>query len=186
MKDPFSWFEQQFAKQQQQQQSSQQQQQRQQGYQGYQQQRRQQQQQFGGSRATSGSPGDPMGYYNTLGVKPGCSTQEIQAAFRGLALQHHPDRYSSAADKETATKKFQVSTRAMGWTGPACRLCADKRAANKAGSVVISGVGPQPGRETVCMLHAGRQAGRMRGCKAPGHPEHWPSWGLAKQPPGRG
>jgi hypothetical protein len=106
MRDPFSWFEKHFAKQQQQQQ------------QGYQQQFRQQQQrqqQYGGGSRTSstagstGSRGDPLGYYNTLGVKPGCSTQEVQAAFRGLALKHHPDRYSSAADKTGATKKFQVT-----------------------------------------------------------------------------
>jgi DnaJ-domain-containing protein 1 len=107
MRDPFSWFEQQFAKQQQQQQQQQ----------GYQQRSRQQQQQQqswqqlfgGGGGPTAGPRGDSLGYYSTLGVKPGCSTQEIQSAFRGLALKHHPDRYSSAADKEKATKKFQVS-----------------------------------------------------------------------------
>jgi hypothetical protein len=104
MRDPFSWFEKHFAKQQQQQQ-----------HQGYQQQFRQQQQQYGGGSRTSstagstGSRGDPLGYYNTLGIKPGCSTQEVQAAFRGLALKHHPDRYSSPTDKSAATKKFQVS-----------------------------------------------------------------------------
>lgn len=102
MRDPFSWFEQQFAKQQQQQS------QQRQGYQGYQQQR--QQQQFGGSR-TSSSSRDPLGYYTTLGIKPGCSTQEVQAAFRGLALKHHPDRYSTDTDKQQATKKFQVGER---------------------------------------------------------------------------
>jgi hypothetical protein len=107
MRDPFSWFEQQFAKQQQQQ-----------GYQGYQQRSRGQQQQqqswqqqFGdGGGATAGPRSDPLGYYSTLGVKQGCSTQEVQAAFRGLALKHHPDRYSSAADKDKATKKFQVNS----------------------------------------------------------------------------
>jgi hypothetical protein len=113
MRDPFSWFEQQFAKQQRQQSQSQQ-------SQGYQQQYRQQQQQrqqsqYGGSSGSNRaggagfSRGDPLGYYNTLGIKPGCSTQEVQAAFRGLALKHHPDRYSSDADKKQATAKFQVS-----------------------------------------------------------------------------
>lgn len=118
MRDPFSWFEQQFAKQQRQQSQSQQQ------SQGYQQQYRQQQQrqqsQYGGGSssragATAFSRGDPLGYYSTLGIKPGCSTQEVQAAFRGLALKHHPDRYSSEADKKQATKKFQVSC--DGWAG---------------------------------------------------------------------
>jgi hypothetical protein len=32
----------------------------------------------------------------------------VQAAFRGLALQHHPDRYTAAEDKTRATKRFQV------------------------------------------------------------------------------
>lgn len=113
MRDPFSWFEQ-FA-----QQTRQQQQQG--GYQQQYRQQQQQQQQYGGgssrTRAGGGSSsgfggggvrGDPLGYYNTLGIKPGCSTQEVQAAFRGLALKHHPDRYTSAADKTQATKKFQV------------------------------------------------------------------------------
>jgi hypothetical protein len=113
MRDPFSWFEQQFAKQQQQSQQ-------QQGYQGYQRQQQQQQQrqqQYGGSRASSSSfsRGDPLGYYNTLGIKPGCSTQEVQAAFRGLALKHHPDRYSTDVDKQQATKKFQVGAMLGGW-----------------------------------------------------------------------
>eukprot|EP00775_Hariotina_reticulata_P011546 gene11546-11689_t len=39
-------------------------------------------------------------------------TQEVQAAFRGLALQHHPDRYSTAEDKARATKRFQGITEA--------------------------------------------------------------------------
>lgn len=114
MRDPFSWFEKHFAQQQQQQfwQQFQQQAGRQQ-----QQQYQQQQQQYGGGRpggtaAGAGPRNDPLGYYQTLGVKPGCSTQEVQAAFRGLALQHHPDRYSSPADKERATKKFQGITEA--------------------------------------------------------------------------
>eukprot|EP00879_Flechtneria_rotunda_P028299 GHRR01030398.1.p1 GENE.GHRR01030398.1~~GHRR01030398.1.p1 ORF type:complete len:445 (+),score=149.96 GHRR01030398.1:808-2142(+) len=114
IQDPFSWFERQFAKQQRGE-------------------RRQQQQQMGGSsraragpgygggggysRSTAGAaPGydsrDPKGYYKTLGVNPGASSQEVQAAFRGLALQHHPDKYSTPADKERATKRFQVITEA--------------------------------------------------------------------------
>lgn len=57
-------------------------------------------------------PSDPLGYYARLGVKPGASTSEIQAAFRGLALQHHPDRYTAADEKTSATKRFQQITEA--------------------------------------------------------------------------
>jgi hypothetical protein len=110
MRDPLSFFEK-FARQQQQQQQQQrfQQQQQQQQYRG--------RGGYGGSSGSSGGgsgggmggpPGDPRGYYTTLGVKRGASTQEVQAAFRGLALQHHPDRYSSEADKAKATVRFQV------------------------------------------------------------------------------
>ena len=43
---------------------------------------------------------------------PGSSALQIQAAFRGLALKHHPDRYSSEADKKAATTRFQGITAA--------------------------------------------------------------------------
>ncbi len=45
-----------------------------------------------GQGASAGRRGDPLGYYETLGLEPGCSKQEVQAAFRGLALKVHPDR----------------------------------------------------------------------------------------------
>jgi DnaJ-class molecular chaperone len=119
-RDPFSFFEREFARQQ----------------------ARQQQQQQGSSRGGGGytgsstnsgygsarggysdsrsspggaagvPPGDPLGYYRTLGVKSSATSQEIQAAFRGLALQHHPDRYSGDKEKAEATKKFQKVTEA--------------------------------------------------------------------------
>jgi hypothetical protein len=106
MRDPFSWFEK-FAQQQQQSRQGQWQGQRQQQHQS-----RQQRSQGGGSgragsNTASGPPGDPRGFYAALGLQRGCSTQEVQAAFRGLALQHHPDR-AAAQDKERATKQFQV------------------------------------------------------------------------------
>jgi len=43
-----------------------------------------------GSSSSSGRaapPGDPMGYYNVLGVSKDASVQEIQSAFRGLAMK---------------------------------------------------------------------------------------------------
>jgi len=48
----------------------------------------------GGGAAPGGtaSSTDPKGYYALLGVSPGASTEDIQAAFRAAALKHHPDR----------------------------------------------------------------------------------------------
>jgi len=113
LRDPFSWFERQFARQQQ----RQQQQQQQYRSTGGQQQQQQYQQRPGGgyssSRAAPGAAaGDPLGYYSRLGVKPGATPQEVQAAFRGLALKHHPDRYADATAKAEATKRFQGITEA--------------------------------------------------------------------------
>jgi hypothetical protein len=40
-----------------------------------------------GARSTAGPPGDPQGYYAALGIPTNASTQEIQSAFRGLAMK---------------------------------------------------------------------------------------------------
>ncbi|KAI9312443.1 hypothetical protein BX666DRAFT_2031175 [Dichotomocladium elegans] len=54
------------------------------------------------------APGmDPKGYYRALGVSPKASTADIQSAFRGLAMKHHPDRYSDPDDKKKATAEFK-------------------------------------------------------------------------------
>jgi len=45
------------------------------------------------------------GYYEVMGIQPGASKQELQAAYRGLALKHHPDRVPEA-QKAQASKKF--------------------------------------------------------------------------------
>ncbi|KAF9428499.1 hypothetical protein BGZ94_002169 [Podila epigama] len=74
---------------------------------------------YGGSRSssssssgTSGPPGDALGYYATLGVSKNASVQEIQSAFRGLAMKWHPDRFSTPEEKATGKKKFQEITAA--------------------------------------------------------------------------
>ncbi|KAK9906709.1 hypothetical protein WJX75_006533 [Coccomyxa subellipsoidea] len=60
---------------------------------------------FSGSSRT-GSARDPLGYYQLMGLEPGCSKQEIQAAFRGLAMKWHPDKVDDK-DKDTASRRFQ-------------------------------------------------------------------------------
>ncbi|KAG0232543.1 hypothetical protein BGX31_005124 [Mortierella sp. GBA43] len=65
-----------------------------------------------GARSTSGPPGDPQGYYAALGVPTNASTQEIQSAFRGLAMKWHPDRFSTTEEKAKGKKKFQEITAA--------------------------------------------------------------------------
>ncbi|KAI8603326.1 hypothetical protein EDD21DRAFT_369420 [Dissophora ornata] len=69
-----------------------------------------------GSRSSSseryGPPSDPQGYYATLGVSKSSSVQEIQSAFRGLAMKWHPDRFNTPEDKAKGKKKFQEITAA--------------------------------------------------------------------------
>lgn len=65
----------------------------------------------GSAGGGGGAPGDPLGYYRALGVKPTATTAEIAEAFRGLALKHHPDR-AADKDKEAATRAFQRVTEA--------------------------------------------------------------------------
>ena len=46
------------------------------------------------------------GYYALMGVQTNASKQEIQAAYRGLVMKHHPDRNPEAQKKEAA-RMFQ-------------------------------------------------------------------------------
>ncbi|ORZ22973.1 hypothetical protein BCR42DRAFT_446713 [Absidia repens] len=63
------------------------------------------------SRASSGN-NDPKGYYAALNVPPNASKADIQGAFRGLAMKHHPDRFSDPKEKHQAKEKFQVISNA--------------------------------------------------------------------------
>lgn len=47
--------------------------------------------------------------YKVLGVSPSASNDEVKAAFRKMALKHHPDRVATLGDdvKKSAERKFQ-------------------------------------------------------------------------------
>ncbi|EFJ31790.1 hypothetical protein SELMODRAFT_408008 [Selaginella moellendorffii] len=59
-----------------------------------------------------GSNPDPKGYYARLGLQPGASESEIKAAFRALALKHHPDRHQDPGNKAKAKANFVRITEA--------------------------------------------------------------------------
>jgi tetratricopeptide (TPR) repeat protein len=50
--------------------------------------------------------------YDTLGLEQDATNNEIRAAFRKLALVHHPDRFSGN-ERDAAEKKFQGMTEAF-------------------------------------------------------------------------
>ncbi|KAG2441760.1 hypothetical protein HXX76_003373 [Chlamydomonas incerta] len=53
-------------------------------------------------------------HWRTLGVAPGATQEDIKAAFRKLALQHHPDRHAGAspAQQEQSASRFKAITEA--------------------------------------------------------------------------
>lgn len=53
------------------------------------------------------------GLYDLLGVSPNSTQQEIQKAFRKLALKWHPDRVQDPAKKKEAEQKFQTMSEAF-------------------------------------------------------------------------
>lgn len=46
-----------------------------------------------------------MSHYETLGVEPDATAEEIKRAYRKAALEHHPDRNQD--DPEAATVRFK-------------------------------------------------------------------------------
>jgi len=61
--------------------------------------------QTGGTKNQEGRPQNP---YAVLGVKPGASQEEIQAAYRELVQKYHPDKVSHLGEEfqEMAQQKF--------------------------------------------------------------------------------
>jgi WD40 repeat protein len=51
--------------------------------------------------------GEFEGYYRILGLSPGASAIAVKRAYRALARQWHPDRFSDPAAKATAEAKFK-------------------------------------------------------------------------------
>ena len=49
-----------------------------------------------------------------LGIEPSATDDEVKAAYRRMALKHHPDRVATLGDdvKEAATRKLQEINRA--------------------------------------------------------------------------
>jgi molecular chaperone DnaJ len=50
----------------------------------------------------------PKDYYKTLGIEKNASAEEVKAAFRRLALEHHPDKGGSAEKFKEANEAYQV------------------------------------------------------------------------------
>ena len=47
--------------------------------------------------------------YRVLGLEPGASDDEVKAAYRKMALKHHPDRVAALGEdvRKSAERKFQ-------------------------------------------------------------------------------
>ena len=61
----------------------------------------------GGAKGAQYSSSDPKGYYKLLEIEPSASKADVQAAFRGLAMKQHPDRFDDPKQKAVATVRFR-------------------------------------------------------------------------------
>lgn len=73
-------------------------------------------------------------FYDTLGVRPGASADELKRAYRREAMKWHPDRHKEGAAKAAAEKKF--------------KLVSEAYQALSGGGGRQSGGGSSPGQDT--------------------------------------
>lgn len=82
-------------------------------------------------------------HYDTLGVKPDASEEEIRAAFRELTRKHHPDRYGGG-ERDEAEARFQAMTEAFNvLSRPESRRTYDKGLAMSGTSPGSTGTDPR-------------------------------------------
>lgn len=64
-------------------------------------------------------------HYATLGLEPDCTDDQIRAAYRILAKQHHPDRNPDSAEAKAVTQSLNAAYRVLG--NPDQRKCYDRQ-----------------------------------------------------------
>ena len=55
-----------------------------------------------------------MNYYNTLGLSPDSSAEEIKKVYRKLAMQYHPDRNGGNPEGEERLKEINEAYQILG------------------------------------------------------------------------
>ena len=70
-----------------------------------------------------------MNHYTVLGIHPGAPQAEIKAAFRRLAMRHHPDRGGDAEKFAGISKAYEALTAGL---CPECEGTGEVRVRNGA------------------------------------------------------
>ena len=122
----------------------------------------------------------PPTHYDTLGVNRNATTTEIRAAYRKLALQHHPDR--NPQDPVGAGERFKLVNAAYQiLSDPEKRRRYDERL-SQADARPSAPRRPQPQRPQPQQRRPQTSAGGRRAQGATASPPYWPGW-LGPPPP---